>query len=411
MSSLITSFDPTNASLLDGRGIGIIKTNGINQNEQLVLYNSSLVCFQLTFKDETTDIMPPSWAKSFKKGGPISNIQYTPLFTLPAQAGAQPVSLCYGSVYEAGEQVADLNAPLQYVYNIGNSVNTNVNSSTLVNTGNPPLTPNVVNIQPSDVTSGHTLNVDNSGNFSDYSDNGGVLTSLLQLIAGASPKVLIAASNILTNVLGTLQVDNYAAIQSGLNPNVGLLIETGGDTQQGLIIFPHTATQSADLFRVENSVFTKMFAVGANGSITADTGKITTDGSGDMTVESLTSLGNILLPNTGRAQWQDTSNNPNLWIDSGPDNVMHFHNNDNNGFQFFDSSGLRAGFKSMSSGQASGINGVVVTHGLGGTPALVLIVPIVAQPGSATAGVGNVGATTFEATCGAGSGFYWFAMR
>lgn len=83
----------------------------------------------------------------------------------------------------------------------------------------------------------------------------------------------------------------------------------------------------------------------------------------------------------------------------------------NGGFFFQSPNGTnRASFNAFNYGFVGGTN-ATVTHGLGGTPTAVLIVPVIGQPGSATSGVGNVGATTFQATVGAGSGFYWFAIR
>lgn len=55
--------------------------------------------------------------------------------------------------------------------------------------------------------------------------------------------------------------------------------------------------------------------------------------------------------------------------------------------------------------------GTVISHGLGITPRLVLITTNIAQPGSATVGVGSFTSTTFTATIGTGSSGCWLAIK
>lgn len=125
---IIQSFDP--AAIPSG----IMKTNGVNKNEQLVLYNSSLSCLQLTFKDKTSDMLPPGWAKSWKKDDPFDIVTYSTVFTLPIIG--DPVSLLYGTVYEFGEHISDVNTQMQYIVTIGNASTLVVNTAeNLINTG------------------------------------------------------------------------------------------------------------------------------------------------------------------------------------------------------------------------------------------------------------------------------------
>lgn len=107
---IIKSFDPI------GSTSGNIITNGVNKDEQLLLYNSSQACILLTFNDQTQDYLPPGWAKSWVKSSPINIVKYTTVFTLGLSG--QPVSILYGSIYESGEHVNDVNTPIQYVYNV-----------------------------------------------------------------------------------------------------------------------------------------------------------------------------------------------------------------------------------------------------------------------------------------------------
>jgi hypothetical protein len=339
----IQSFDPiANPS-------GIITTNGINKNEQLLIFNSSLACLQLTFADKTNDILPPSWCRDWIKSSPMGNIQYKTLFTLPIEG--QPISKLYGTLYEPDEHVSSVNGPLQYVYIVGNSGGIPVTNNTLSNTGNNPGT-NVITVQPSDATQ-PTVILDNSGNFTIKSSIAGVLTNLLQLIAGASPEVIIAASTIITQILGNLQVI---------------------------------------------------------GSSSLDDGNIISDGLGTLTVENLVSNNNItaIVDMFLKNQKLSTSSSGDLidWTT----NTEVFFKAISSGFP----ARLRMGVGSRSdwtigsinSGQASGTSGTV-NHGMN-IPNIPIIVPITSQPGSATCGVGNVTNSSFKWTIGAGTGIYWF---
>lgn len=62
------------------------------------------------------------------------------------------------------------------------------------------------------------------------------------------------------------------------------------------------------------------------------------------------------------------------------------------------------------SGSTSCGAGTTISHGLGVTPALVLATPNIAQAGSATVGIGNVGSSSFQATVGAGSLISWWCL-
>lgn len=112
---------------------GVIDTNGINRGEQVLLYNSSIACLQLTFADKTQDVLPPCWARTWTKDSPMSRILYETLFTV--NLAGQPVSQIYGTLYQPGEHISEVNGPLQYVYIAGGG-SVSVNSTPFVtNTG------------------------------------------------------------------------------------------------------------------------------------------------------------------------------------------------------------------------------------------------------------------------------------
>lgn len=275
-----------------------------------------------------------------------------------------------------------------------NTVSTNVSSTnSIVNTNNAPGS-TWVDVQPTDA-SNPTFSADNSGNWTVKGDNAGTLTTLLQLIAGASPAVKLAANGVITEVLGSLTADSCSSVQTGVNGNIAFLIGTGFDTQKGLVVFAVDNTQTANLIEAQNSSFATVFGVSPAGNLAGGTlnGAYIDNNAGGSKVRLGSSAANAgdILDATTTDTYLKAANGK--FIFQSP-----------NGTQ-------KAQFTAFNFGQASGISGVTVTHGLGGTPSAVLVVPIVAQPGSATVGVGNVGSTTFEATCGAGTGFYWFAVR
>lgn len=101
--------------------------------------------------------------------------------------------------------------------NIGNPVNANVtNANALINTGNSNPQ-NIITVQPSDAASPTWL-ADSAGNLIIKSDVAGALKTLLQLISGANPQVLLSATGLLTEILGNLKVDGL--IESTTNSGI-----------------------------------------------------------------------------------------------------------------------------------------------------------------------------------------------
>lgn len=78
------------------------------------MFNSSLACLRLTFADKSQDTLPPSWVRTWSKYSPLDKIQYETSFVLPISG--QPVSIVYGTVYEPGEHITEVNQSIQYVY-------------------------------------------------------------------------------------------------------------------------------------------------------------------------------------------------------------------------------------------------------------------------------------------------------
>lgn len=393
MSILIQSFDPTDSTKLDVRGVGKITTNGHNQQEQLVLYNSSLVCFQVTFLDKTTDIMPPSWAKSFTKSGPIGDIQYQPIFTLPAQAGAQPISTCYGVIYEVSEHIADLNVPLQYVYNVGNPGGIAVSGSTLTNSGNPPGT-QVIKLS-STANGSDTLDISNDGIWNAMVTVAGVLHQIFTTQA-AVPYVQLGQAGDLMRALGDFAVN-------------GKLFGNGG-----LLVFGETMNQFINGMEVNNNQFLSWLDSGGTrrGAIKVDNSNNTqlADAGG----------GRIYFTNNAGGQYFLLTDNANgVQVGRGsPGDAIDQTNGAIylkavNGGMIFQDRGSSQGWSihSANGGVVACGGGTTISHGLGVTPDLIVGTPNMAQTGSATVGLDSQNSSTFQATVGAGTQINFWALK
>lgn len=213
-------FDPIDVSglligstnFLDFKNAGITAAIGQYKNPaHILIHNESGSGMQITMKSSGDSFYLPAgaWSPPTAIVGGETGMYYKIIYVLPNP----PVTLLLVTYYGPNEDVPSTavlgNSPI----GIGGTISTNF--STLINTGNPPRTP-VITIQPSDSAT-PTIDVDNSGNVIVYSDNAGVLSTLLQLVAGTSPEVIIAASNILTNVLGALTVNGILTATNSAN--------------------------------------------------------------------------------------------------------------------------------------------------------------------------------------------------
>lgn len=141
------------------------------------------------------------------KPGFTGTIRVSPTAILNNSSSWPASSLVFDAIGINDEEQAYM-YPISLVRNtnIGNSVSTSVTSTNAIsNTTNAPGS-NWLTVTPNDAAS-PTFSGDTSGNLTVKGDNAGTLTTLLQLIAGASPAVKIAAAAIIAEVLGGLKVD------------------------------------------------------------------------------------------------------------------------------------------------------------------------------------------------------------
>lgn len=222
---LITSFDPSSASS------GILDTNGINTDEQLMLYNDSLTCLVLTFADGSVDILPPSWNKDFIiKTTKMDKVKWTAIFQISAQG--YPISKVYGTLYEPDEHVASVNAGMQRGFTLtGGGIGTGV----LIDDGNPPgheFLEATVSGAP-----GSTWALFNDGNNSFL----GVLVSnvvnkLIQMFATSSIPLVLGVTNTTTEMLSNLVLDGFLHLEGP--------IQTGSGSTSGNYVFFEAITST-----------------------------------------------------------------------------------------------------------------------------------------------------------------------
>lgn len=178
-----------------------------------------------------------------------SNITYSTI----SQLNVACIDAVDVEVYDPSEEIVEsYPSAMTRQTIIGNGVQLGTAANQLINTTTNPGN-NVITIRPTDVVVGNTWLADNSGNLLINSDNAGVLTQLLQLIAGVTPKINIAASGVLTEVMDKLQIDNDAFVSG--NHALG----TGG------LLF---------------STLVGGFGLSVMGQANLDNGKIFTDGLG-----------------------------------------------------------------------------------------------------------------------------------
>lgn len=192
------SFDPTarttntfNAGFSGGSG-RIIVYNESNCNLQISWGSSSEYC--------------PCWtAMPYCVNNNNPNLNWSVQSRLVTTA-TPPISQVVIVAYDANEPIiGTFPASLIRQTNIGNTVSTALGGATsLQNDGNTSMV--FIESTPSGAPSS-TVSIDNQGNTTIKGNNAGTLTTLLQLIAGASPAVKLAAAAVLTECLGNLKAD------------------------------------------------------------------------------------------------------------------------------------------------------------------------------------------------------------
>ena len=197
----MAAFNPATANLSKVTIPQSARTGGV------VFWNESNISLNISFQDGTTMYLP-GWYHRHKCGY-AGDITWELRTTL--NSPNPPTSEIIVEMYVSGEHFPT-DGPIVRQTN-GSAEASVTSTNAIVNTGNPPLT-SIISAQPVDAVSA-TWSADNSGNLTIKSDNAGTLATLLQLIAGASPSVKIAAASIATEILGVLNLDGQVNLGTG----------------------------------------------------------------------------------------------------------------------------------------------------------------------------------------------------
>jgi len=195
---IVADFDPANPPEQFATSFNTNIPGGVGT---FVVYNESFFGLELSYQGNT-DYLPPWHSRAYELDTGNANVNWTIHNQL--SSNSPPLSEVLVVVYQAGETIP-VTGSLPRQNNIGNSVPLATSATGIQNDGNVPGT-NIIESTPSDAGSS-TWVADNKGNLTIKGDNAGALTTLLQLIAGASPALKLAAAGIIAEILGGLLID------------------------------------------------------------------------------------------------------------------------------------------------------------------------------------------------------------
>lgn len=346
------------------------------------------------------------------------------MFTVAYALPSPPVTQLFTIYYHPGESVSDIASLGNSPIGIGGTVNTSTVNE-LINTGQGPGTA-IINVQPSDAPA-QTWAADNSGNLTIKSDNAGTLSTLLQLIAGASPSVKLAAAAILTEVLGQLQVDGQLTVNNAGTGIIGSTSMKLGQSASGDIL---DASGTITYLKGASAVYTQV--PNGNTQMFVDTTGLTVNSSVKVgaALTALTTLSNASIRSTGHMQLSTSTTDGDVF-DAIPAGSTYIKGNTGINFQVpngtdignFSNIGVftAVGFKlsgtdghnyQLYAGSLSrlstfsGTGSTTVNHNLGNTPTYVTVV-CNASGGSQTQGVTF---TSTQATIVSGAGLSWVGL-
>lgn len=232
----------------------------------IVIYNESPLYLQVNFLGAGQHSYPAFTGDIFQAQSGFNGtveINANPYLTTSGQA---PASVVFILTYGLGDALTttllkggstSYPISLNRLSSIGNNINVGTSASSIVNDNNA-LGTQIIEATPIGAP-GSTWAADNTGNLTVKSDNAGTLTTLLQLIAGASPGVKIAAAALVTEILGSLTVDQTLTLVNGLLKSSNTRLDISGlDT----FIFSGTA---GNLIRCQVNPGTDILTVGSGG--------------------------------------------------------------------------------------------------------------------------------------------------
>jgi hypothetical protein len=375
---------------------------------KIVVYNESNINLQLSWGSFSTYC--PAWTAMLYCIS-TNNVNITWQAQSQLVSNGAPISQVIVEAYGPTEAiVGTFPAPLVRQTNIGNSVPLSSSATSVANDGNPANTP-VVEATPAGdassaalLTAGGTLTLGNathSGSIS--SDNGAFKTDGSGNVTSNNQTITSGHKLITPEVDSPVATDLIQNVPTGQKISLKVnAVEQAHISANGLIVAPGKLGKATDGDIIDaggNETYLKSRSTGSiHFQVPDGTSIATVQGTG---IKSELGASNFDIDSAGTGFVRLLRNGVDILdaTDTGP--------------RLGTGMTLRLVSGTMSrqqEGHSASINGVTITHGLGTTPITVLINADIAQAGSATVGAGSVGATTFVATVGAGSGFWWRTM-
>lgn len=407
----------------------------VGELAHLRLYNESGCGVSIAFSNGHTEAIPAGAWPMFEIEPEVQTYTWTVTYVLPNAA----VAILEGVYYFPNEGVPPTpalgNSPIgitggvttssvQTLSNEGNASNTlvidmgdtgNANLFTLYTDGH-----SIWKVDQSGVLH-QVMKVQVSGNPLQLGQAGDITEVLGQLIVDQA--VTLAATSLLTHVLGTLKVDGH--IGNNTNPNATIMQTVGidADTTKGIVMFRHSNTQSANLLELQDELFNVLVAFSAAGILTL--GQINGPSAANLILNAVTGQNVTIQVNgsevfhvdggglafSSKKLFDSSANNLADWSAAG---LFLKGNPANQGKFQYQADGTNSDFTISAISKFSGVGNGTFAHGLkvagaGVTPDIVIPVQNVA--GSQTFGYSALGATNVTITTGAGNAWVALAIK
>lgn len=430
-------------------GRGTIGIGAPNAGSKVLFYNETPVNLDLDFYNGSTDVLHAWEANFWIMDGEVGDITWQ-IDVDSLNVSNPPINAIFTTIYDPNESLGDKTYPMPLIRQLGQQAVTGgggVIAAILQNVGNAPGTNVIQNNSTSNANNSLTLT--NDGLLNLLVTIGTTLVQVLRTFEpGAGGTILqLGAATYLSELMGNLIVDGTlessgaftadgtstlkgavtAAAVGVLTHILGNLTVDGNSTHTGTTQLTGATTLSALLTLAAAGLTTP---AATDVVLNAPTGQKT-----DVQVNAVNELtiasSDVRIPNghfgkTAQGDIIDASaGSTSPWYYKGAGGVGAIINfQPESGVTSFIMTktqfqlGSGATFKFLTgtmsrqngNGNIACGSGTTITHGLGATPALVLATPNIAQAGSATVGIGNVGSTTFQCTVGAGTAVSFWCL-
>lgn len=442
-------------------GRGTIGIGSPNAGSKVLFYNETPVNLDLDFYNGSTDVLHAWEANFWILDGEVGDITWQ-IDADSLNVSNPPINAVFTTLYEPNESLGGKTYPMPLIRQLGQQAVTGgggVIAAILQNIGNAPGT-NVIQIN-STSNANNSLTLTNDGLLDLLVTIGATLVQVLRTYEPAAGGTILqlGAATYLSELMGNLIVDGTlessgagkfdstlesvgaftadgtstlkgavtAAAVGVLTHLLGNLTVDGNSTHTGTTQLTGATTLSALLTLAAAGLTAPAATDVAINAVTGQKTDIQVNGVNELTIAG----SDVRIPNghLGKSATGDiidaSAGSTSPWYYKGAGGVGALINfQPESGVtsfsmtktQFQLGSGTTYKFltgtmsRQTGNGNIACGSGTTITHGLGATPALVLATPNIAQAGSATVGIGNVGSTTFQATVGAGTAVSFWCL-